>query len=254
MEAAALEGFDRHLAYGMFGAKVISDTMGWKEACDWMPHGLNMDVFQPRDKTGTRIGMEIPKDNYVIGVVMTNQTRKDWGLAFEIIKLVAERCSSHLTVWCKTDSIDRYWDFRALITDFGLGDMVRLDLTALNDTELSYMYSMCDLTFLPSLGEGFGYPIVESMACGVPCITGGYGGGAELLPSDRYKVEPCAYRYESAFNCLRPVYRAADWADVISRELVRLPSAEDCRMQVDYLNWPNLSTVWTRWFREGLHD
>ena len=131
-----------------------------------------------------------------------------------------------------------------------------VDINTYNDTELSYLYSMCDLTFLPSLGEGFGYPIVESMACGVPCVHGSYGGGAELLPDESWAVDPIAYRYETQYDCKRPVYKAEDWAQLIRGGLAAKAkgdfSAESLRASVEHLNWSNLHTVWERWFREGV--
>lgn len=37
--------------------------------------------------------------------------------------------------------------------------------------ELANLYAGATASFFPSLYEGFGLPIVESMACGVPCVT-----------------------------------------------------------------------------------
>lgn len=41
----------------------------------------------------------------------------------------------------------------------------------LPNEELADVYAGATATFFPSLYEGFGLPIVESMACGVPCVT-----------------------------------------------------------------------------------
>lgn len=252
LEADGLSGYDRVLAYGMFGAGVISRTLNLRSACDWIPHGINMDTFQPRDPEGVKLGMGLGENMMVLGVVMTNQIRKNWALAFEIISLLKKRLPP-FKVWCKTDSIDRHWDLRALAVDFGVEDVVMVDLTTLSDKQMSYMYSACDLTFLPSLGEGFGYPIVESLACGVPCVHGNYAGGAELMPLEAgWLVEYKGHRYDTRYNCLRPVYEAEDWAMVVEGVLEQKVEKEKCRAMVEHLNWPNLHTVWERWFREGV--
>jgi glycosyltransferase involved in cell wall biosynthesis len=255
METEALRGYDRVLAYGIYGSTVMSNTLGYKEAVDFIPHGVNLDVFQPRDGAGARTGLGIAPKATVLGVVMTNQTRKDWGLAFETMDLLRKQIPK-LKVWCKTDSIDRHWDLRALTADFNLQDTVVVDISNRNDTELSYLYSMCDLTFLPSLGEGFGYPIVESLACGVPCVHGSYGGGTELLPDESWAVKPVTYRYETQFNCKRPVYSAEDWRQLIVGGLAAKQhgdfNTETLRASVDHLNWSNLHIVWERWMREGV--
>lgn len=249
LEAAAVAGYDRVLAYGEFGARVIENSIRPANPCDWMPHGINLNTFQRRDAIGVRLGHGIHPNMVVVGVVMTNQTRKDWGLTFEIIKKLDEELSGNLYVWCKTDSIDRHWDFRALVADFRLGDTVHIDLDYLTDQEMSYMYSACDVTILPSLGEGFGYPIVESMACGTPCVAGAYAGEGELSP---YKVVAAEYRHEAAYNSVRPVYDPQAWVAQILDVLRNKPKPEDMRAQVEYLDWPNLHTVWERWFKEGV--
>jgi glycosyltransferase involved in cell wall biosynthesis len=57
----------------------------------------------------------------------------------------------------------------------------------MNDTQLAELYRGAELVLFPSLYEGFGLPIVESMACGTPVVTSDraampdVAGGAALL-------------------------------------------------------------------------
>ena len=44
------------------------------------------------------------------------------------------------------------------------------------DEQMARMYSACNVTLGIGNGEGYGYPIFESLACGVPCIHGTYSG------------------------------------------------------------------------------
>ena len=39
------------------------------------------------------------------------------------------------------------------------------------DEDLVALYSACAVNAFPSLAEGFGYPVLEGMACGAPCVT-----------------------------------------------------------------------------------
>src|SRR5205085_5397264 len=39
------------------------------------------------------------------------------------------------------------------------------------DDELVELYRTCAVLVLPSLYEGFGFPLIEAMACGAPCIA-----------------------------------------------------------------------------------
>lgn len=60
-------------------------------------------------------------------------------------------------------------------------------LQHLTDSSLATLYSAALMTILPSFEEGFGFPVVESMACGTPVLCSAAGalpevaGGASLL-------------------------------------------------------------------------
>jgi radical SAM superfamily enzyme YgiQ (UPF0313 family)/glycosyltransferase involved in cell wall biosynthesis len=61
--------------------------------------------------------------------------------------------------------------------------------------DLPALYSLAEMFVYPSMYEGFGLPVVEAMACGVPVITGGAAalseiGGGAIVEVDR--LEPDA--------------------------------------------------------------
>jgi glycosyltransferase involved in cell wall biosynthesis len=51
--------------------------------------------------------------------------------------------------------------------DIGVG----LNLQNVSDSLLNLVYNAADLFLFPTLNEGFGYPLIEAMACGVPIIS-----------------------------------------------------------------------------------
>ena len=51
----------------------------------------------------------------------------------------------------------------------------------LSEEELAGLYAACDCLVLPYRGEGFGLPIAEAMACGLPVVVTGQGGRPRLL-------------------------------------------------------------------------
>jgi hypothetical protein len=55
------------------------------------------------------------------------------------------------------------------------------NLGRVSDPDLARLYSSARLTLSPSLREFFGYPIVESMACGTPALAFAQGGPLELI-------------------------------------------------------------------------
>ncbi len=63
-------------------------------------------------------------------------------------------------------------------------------LADVDDRDLVALYGAATLTAFPSLSEGFGYPLLESMACGTPCVISDHpsllelaGGAAPAVPA-----------------------------------------------------------------------
>jgi glycosyltransferase involved in cell wall biosynthesis len=68
----------------------------------------------------------------------------------------------------------------------GLGGRKRADkriqfLGGVTEKQLIDLYSSCAFTVFPSLDEGFGLPIAESLWFGKPCICAGFGAMSELV-------------------------------------------------------------------------
>lgn len=84
----------------------------------------------------------------------------------------------------------------AAVEKLQLGGRVRF-LDYISDTELPLLYKAADMLAMPSLTEGFGIPVAEAMASGIPvvCSTGGslpeIAGGA-ALSVDPYDIEGLA--------------------------------------------------------------
>ena len=115
----------------------------------------------------------------------------------------------------------------------------------LSDEDMAWAYSACDVTLGIGSGGGFEYPLMESLACGVPAIHGNYAGGAELMPKE-FLVEPAAFRGDGLYGILRPVYRAYDWADK-----VMAAKKEDAVLPA-YIDWNNAFPAWEKWLKEGV--
>lgn len=247
-----LKGFDRLLAYGPFGADVLEAALeiigenGMPVPCPGIPHGVDFDVFRIHNQKHGRKLLGIESDRPILGVVATNQPRKDWGLVFQTLALLPTEW--HL--WAHTDKTIGYWSLPALALDLRISpDRVHIT-KALDDITLSKLYSACDVTFGPGLGEGFGYPLVESMACGTPAVHVAYAGGADLLPGGLL-VQPVGMRVESAYGFLRPVLNP------YTVEAVLLGASEKkdpswCRGLVRRYSWEEVWPKWLEWFKGGI--
>lgn len=257
--AEALKGIDRPLAYGKWAAGVLDRTKGQEEGtAQFLPHGIDTTVFYERNRGLCRkmfisitqgctilgnLGERITKDELLIGIVATNNSRKDFALGIQAIAFLM--MTRKVRLWIKTDALERNWSIPALIVDYGLVDSTLITLGDMTDDQLAKAYSACDLT-LGIGAEGYGYPIAESQACGTPCITGDYAGGAELIPPAQ-RINPIAFRHEGLFSHQRPVYNAADLA-------MGIMQFGDRRVTLDpQYDWNNLWPLWDKWLREGVH-
>lgn len=213
--------------------------------CDWLPHGINLSVFRPTDMSDstrlvTRKHVFDTKLDKVWGCVMTNQARKHWPTVLRALKL-----SPGVFLWAHTDQVLGYWNLVALAYELGVSDRVLFDMFQRTDPDMAYFYSLCDVTLLISGGEGFGYPIAESLACGVPVVNGGYGAGTELNEY-RNNLEPEWVTCETQHNVVHAHY---------SGRLV----AQTCSMvdpvssgEMEHLDWSNIGVQWKKWFRKGV--
>ena len=250
VNADTISRYERVLAYGLWGKQLIENSTK-RTNVDWLPHGINFNAFQPRDKTAARMAMGVSEGCDLVGMVATNQTRKDWGLAFCVFDQLRKNRPG-IKFWCHTDVLIRHWNLDALLQDYNLRDCVHITQEgSFSDTELSHYYSACDLTVLPS-SEGFGYPIVESLACGTPALHSNYAGGAELVPNKDWLIEPVTYRLEGQFNNLRVVFDPQDWVNAVVACLDDTWPSTECRRSVEHLDWVNLKQPWRQWLLSGV--
>ena len=123
----------------------------------------------------------IEDDEYLVGIVCTNQSRKDIPLALETCSILSR--DRKLRVWLHTDQLERAWSIPSLLIDYGLIDKALISLGQISDQSLASAYSACDLTIGPGV-EGFGLPLLESQFCGCPVVTGSYAGGGDIVPKE----------------------------------------------------------------------
>lgn len=267
--AELTHNLDRVLAYGPYGAGVLKRTLDHirhrgpraHNSVSWLPHGLEPGVFVPTHFDAADPAWKdwyrlLPPEALVVGCVATNQGRKDLGLLFAAgaqLRLMGE----DVALWLHTDLMVKDWSIVQLAQDFLFPkDRIFVSTEPITDQQLAGRYAWSHVTLAPGLGEGFGYPIVESLACGTPCVHGNYAGGAELLPP-MWRVEPVAWRLESCYALQRPVFDPAVVATVLRVAATHKRQDPDacrayCSGSVEHLSWKSLWPRWRSWIRTGL--
>ena len=245
--AETMKGFDRVLDYSEFSSQITGNPQH-------LPHGIDTTVFKPYPRSEMRKMFadqgfrSLTDDALLIGIVATNQVRKNWALGMQTARVLLDR-GHDVRVWAHTDMISRYWDIGHLVRDWGLADRVAVTTIRFTDDVMAKLFSACDVTL--GIGpEGFGYPIAESLACGVPCICGSYGAQAEFVPK-LMQIDPIAYYYEGAFCSKRPVHSPEAWASRVEKILKNNYAHSILPVKVDW-SQSELWAAWEKWFREGL--
>jgi len=113
----------------------------------------------------------------------------------------------------------------------GVKDAV-VDLGRVTDAELRCLYARCTAFLFPSFYEGFGFPVLEAMACGAPVIASDRSSIPEVVGDAGFLVDPADPRAMAAAvrrleeepalraDCVRGGLRQAarfTWADTTKR-------------------------------------
>jgi len=127
-------------------------------------------------------------DDYLLYVGVFNR-RKNLGALLRAYRLYRSRGATRvLLVCCGTPGIGSE-DFYRDISELGLSGKVKI-VQAASDGELADLMSASRALILPSLGEGFGLPVAEAMACGAPVICGNRCAMAEIAGDAALCVNP----------------------------------------------------------------
>lgn len=157
----------------------------------YAPHGVDPEIYQPheesREYNRKTLGWE---DNFVVGTVGVNyqDDRKNFVNLMWAFKVFHERHTEARLFMATNHKNDGKSYPLPLIAD-SLGIMEYTTMTSddeymkgkVTDNVVANRYRAMDVMCLPTKGEGFGLPLIEAQACGVPIITTNASTGPELL-------------------------------------------------------------------------
>lgn len=129
-------------------------------------NGLDHRLFYPRSRLESRRRFGLPDDAKIILNVGSEIKRKNLDLVFRSFKRLTLREPRVRLV--RLGEKTAFYD--GLIKDLSLDDSV-FYFDKLKDDEVPCLYSACDVLVVPSYEEGFGFPIIEAQACGIPVIA-----------------------------------------------------------------------------------
>jgi glycosyltransferase involved in cell wall biosynthesis len=195
--------------------------------CYYIPHGIETKLFKPMDKKESRAKLGLPQDKYVVGTVAMNKGNPSRKCLAEMMEAFARFHRRHPdslyllqsgTGENQMDLVNLPELARVLGLQVGV-DVIFPDQYALflgfPQDMIATVYNCMDVHLITTRGEGFGIPILEAQACGVPVITGDWTACKELFWAgqllDKEKDAEREYTGLASYN-FRPHISAIDAA------------------------------------------
>lgn len=230
---------DGVFAYTDWGLNVLKEQSGGRiKTISSASPGANLKAFFPvPSKKQHKSGYGLPEDSFIVGTVMRNQMRKlypDLIAAFKnflgsATKSLREK--SYLYLHCAYPDVG--WDIPLLINESGIGSRVLLTYvcprchkiwcSVYSDSAntcgacghfpchmpnsqfgippefLGSIINLFDVYIQWATCEGFGMPMVEAAACGVPVVAVDYSAMSDVVRKlEGFPVEPKAFVREAS--------------------------------------------------------
>ena len=172
------------IAMSLFGKGVL-EAEGAEPL--YVPHGVDTKVYSPGDGSAYRDMIPgITDDTFVIGMVAMNRdpVRKGFQeqlLAFSVFH--SRHPDSFLVIHGSPgggSNLTAMANKLGISTAISFPDTYSYELNLISEEQLAGFYRGLDVLSMCSYGEGFGLPLIEAQACGIPVITTEFSAMAEL--------------------------------------------------------------------------
>lgn len=195
-------------------AKAVADAFvhsGVRVPVRVLPGAVNTQVHHPAVRP---LAME-PERFYVLSVF-------EWGER-KAPEVLLEACGRLAHEWpdlelvLKTNSAE--FDYATVVAEYARRYRLRVSVLtkAFPEYLMPSLYRACHVYASPSRGEGFGYPFVEAMACGIPVVGTDCTAQADYLTTDTGYPVPWEWAPAIA-RC--PLYKGFRWAEPYLDNLV----------------------------------
>ncbi len=225
----------------------------------YIPHGVDTKVYNPQDKMQWRETFGIPKDEFVVGFVGTNISKRkgqaemfmgfkkalDAGKKFKVIMItnIDGLAQGGYNLW-------RLADYVGLPRDMFLFPTASFSFT---EQEMAGWYNSFDILVNISRGEGFGIPMLESMACGTPVIATDFSSMTELVGGSGILVPPKAI---DIYTLKNQALAISDY-DIFGEQLIRCIDNHDLvksmgkrsNQAAQKYDWDKVAPAWDKLFK-----
>lgn len=156
-----------------------------------------------------RVKAEYSPDRPWLLMVGTLEPRKNHAAAIRALRILKREGYPHRLL-CVGGKGWLFGQVNALVSELGLtNDVVFAGYAP--DADLPALYSGAACSLVPSLYEGFGFPVLEAMACGVPVVCSNTSSLPEVAGDAAVLVPPSDYH--ALADAVRLVLTQTEYAD-----------------------------------------
>ena len=263
--------------YGYNMVKKFNPTIDHR----WVYHGCNprkyyplpeearlavkkqIQYFKITGENNINLAQGLDENDYIVGTLARNQPRKNYDRNIRAFSVFAKD-KPNVKLWCHAAPIDQGYNLVQLAHYYGIQDKVIFSNkhtinNGLNEDELNLVMNMWDCHFLPTQGEGFGIPILETMAAGVPQVVTDYTSHVEFASKGGLMI-PLDPLDDFMMGLPHPVERAVPKPSVCAQVLQQMYDDKDARLQMaigaretaEKMSWDATIPKWDSIFQELL--
>lgn len=164
----------------------------------YIPHGIDTSIYYPTDKDIAKKKWNY-EDKFIITAVARNQDRKQLPRLLKAFAIF-QKGKPEVRLHMHCDLLDSanlanagngkiYSQLGQAMFQLGIESKVHFTkklhaigyINGMADKELAELYNASDIHAISTSGEGFGLPIMESLACGIPNVLTDYTTTKEFL-------------------------------------------------------------------------
>lgn len=143
-----------------------------------VPNGVKKEIFYPINMTAAREKLKLPIDKKVIlNIGILTPIKGTINLINAFAELIKKE-NDFLLIIIGDGPLRS--DLEVKAQTLNIANHIRF-LGYLPGDELIYWFNAANLFVLPSLGEGFGMVLIESLSCGIPVVASNVGGIPEII-------------------------------------------------------------------------
>jgi glycosyltransferase involved in cell wall biosynthesis len=284
---------DAIFSYSEFGKEVLSaQSSEHIKVIDIISPGVDLATFKPvKNKEEAKDSFGLEKDVFIVGTVMRNQRRKLYPDLFKSFRNLLNRLSPEIStktyLYCHTAYPDLGWKIPRLLKENALCSKVLFTYkcqkcenvfpsffadsrtacnkcngiavlpnsqTGITREDLSRVYNTFDIYVQYANAEGFGMPIVEAAACGLPVMVVDYSAMQDFKQTlGAIPINVLTLNRESDTHRYMAVPDNEDFVNKLE-QLISLPKSMllrngfTARLGAEKYSWDDTAKKWDHYF------